>query len=286
MSATRAGEVRAGDVRAGDARPIGVFDSGVGGLSILRALRARLPAERFVYVADAAHAPYGERSDAFLRERSSALAKMLTEEHGAKLVVVACNTATAASIPHLRTQFADIPFVGVEPAVKPAASRTRTGRVGVMATRSTLASGKFKSLLAILPADIEFVLQPCDGLANAIELGNAARVQALCERYVGEMGPFGTSKGEIDTLVLGCTHYPFAAAQLQALVGPSVTQLEPGEPVARQAAAMLAERGVATTAKADTGTSAAEGSLLLRSTAADPSLHDSLQDFARRVLQS
>ena len=150
-------------------QPIGVFDSGVGGLSVLRALRQALPREKFVYVSDAGHAPYGERDVAHVLARSVAVGGYLVQSHQVKALVVACNTATAAAIAALRARYPDLPIVGVEPALKPAAARSRTAVVGVLATRSTLASEKFQALLQAQPAQVRFVLQACDGLAAAIE---------------------------------------------------------------------------------------------------------------------
>ncbi len=227
--------------------PIGVFDSGVGGLSVLQALRNELPHERFVYFSDNAWAPYGERSAAFIAERSLAIATHLLEQHGIKALVVACNTATAAAIELLRQQLPHLQLVGIEPAIKPAAQRSHTGRVGVMGTRGTLGSARFARLLASLPPQVQCVLQPCDGLALAIEQAalqphdEAARaaVQALCQRYTQAMGRFGRQAGEIDTLVLGCTHYVFAQEHLRALVGPDVQLLDTGVPVARHTRRLL-----------------------------------------------
>jgi glutamate racemase len=224
--------------------PVGVFDSGVGGLSILRALRQELPAERFVYLADSGFAPYGERGDSFVVERVRAVAQRLLDEHAIKALVVACNTATAAAIHLLREQLPGLPIVGVEPALKPALALTRTGRIGVMATRGTLASAKFRALHQSLDFQADFVLQPCDGLADAIEGNDAARIQDLCRKYTREMGSFGAEEGEIDTLVLGCTHYPFARDTLQALVGTEVKMVDTGEPVARQAHRLLEAAGL------------------------------------------
>lgn len=228
-------------------RPIGVFDSGVGGLSILRALRAELPNEDFIYVSDSAHAPYGERDDAHVTGRSRALAMELMQRE-VKALVVACNTATAAAIHLLRAEIPVIPIVGVEPALKPAVLASHTKRIGVMATRGTLGSAKFRALLDSLAGQAEFVLQPCDGLADAIEqqvsTGDAAGVAALCALHVGAMGRFGAADGSIDTLVLGCTHYPFAQTHIAALVGPDVRMIETGEPVARQTRRLLEERGL------------------------------------------
>ena len=216
---------------------IGVFDSGIGGHSVLRALRAQLPGESFTYFADTEHAPYGERDEAFVAQRALAITRRLVDEDGAKLVVVACNTATAAAIHLLRDAFPQISFVGVEPPLKPALALTRTGQVGVMATRGTLASAKFRALHGSLAASgVHFILQPCDGLAHAIETGDPLRVRRLCEEYVGAI----RRQGDIDTLVLGCTHYALVDDVLQAVAGENMRLVEPGLPVARRVAALLA----------------------------------------------
>jgi glutamate racemase len=225
-------------------RPIGVFDSGVGGLSILRALRAELPQEDFVYFSDAGHAPYGEKDERFVSERSLAIALDLLERHRIKGLVVACNTATAAAVHLLRARHAQLPVVGVEPALKPAAASTRTGHVAVLATRGTLASAKFRSLLDSLTGQAEFQLVPCDGLAAAIEADDRARIAALCERYTRELCGFGTAAGEIDTVVLGCTHYPFATDVFRELLGEHVQLVETGQPVARQTRRLLEQQGL------------------------------------------
>lgn len=225
-------------------RPIGVFDSGIGGLSILRALRSALPAERMVYLADAAHAPYGERDTTFVAMRTLALGRTLVDQHGCKLLVVACNTATAAAVEALRAAVPGIPVVGVEPALKPAAQATRTGRVVVFATRGTLASERLQRLHASLASHVRFTLQPCDGLAAAIEADDAAAIERLCMTYVQASGPFGTQTGTADTLVLGCTHYSFAAPVLQRLAGAQVQLLDTGPAVARQAHRLLQSAGL------------------------------------------
>ena len=234
--------------------PIGVFDSGIGGLSVLRALRAALPAERFVYLADSGHAPCGERDDAFVARRTYTLARYLVQQHGAKAIVVACNTATAVAMDGLRARYPDLAIIGVEPALKPAASATRTGQVAVMATRGTVASARFSRLLSSMPGTAQFRVQACDGLASAIEAEVASSAEddsrahahtvALCERYLQSLGPFGNVAGEADTLVLGCTHYVFAEAALRGLLGAQVTILSTGEPVARQTQRLLAAQGL------------------------------------------
>lgn len=236
--------------------PIGVFDSGVGGLSVLRALLAAMPHERFVYLADSAHAPYGERGDAYVAARTHAITQYLCEQHGIKALVVACNTATAAAIHEVRSSHPTLPLVGLEPAIKPALAVTKTGHVGVIGTRGTLTSAKFGKLMASLAGQAQFVVQPCDGLAHAIERSvalpmaapdspvDATETGALCARYIEAMGSFGTAAGQMDTLVLGCTHYIFVAHELRALVGPDVQFIETGEPVARQTRRLLEAAGL------------------------------------------
>ncbi len=216
-----------------------MFDSGIGGLSILKALRAELPCEDFVYVADSGHAPYGERDDAFVVERARAITAYLIAQHNIQALVIACNTATAAAIHWLRQQHPDLPIVGVEPALKPAVAQSQTRRIGVMATRGTLDSTKFRTLLASLAGQADFICQPCDGLADAIERADTEKTIALCANYTKAMGQFGIEDGQIDTLVLGCTHYPFARDPLVTLLGPGVRLIDNGEPVARQTRRLL-----------------------------------------------
>lgn len=220
-------------------RPIGVFDSGIGGLSILGALRAELPFENFVYIADSGHAPYGERDGAHVIARSRAITAHLRAEYGIKALVIACNTATAAAVHLLRAEHPDLALIGVEPALKPALAQSQTRRIGVMATRSTLGSAKFRTLMESLASQADFVCQPCDGLADAIERDETTKIIALCDHYTWTMGRFGNKTGQLDTLVLGCTHYPFAGEHLTAIVGPEVLLIDNGEPVARQTRRML-----------------------------------------------
>ncbi len=229
------------------ASPIGVFDSGIGGLSILQSLQTALPAEHFVYWADSGHAPYGEKTDLFVRQRSLAIAKHLIEQHHIKALVVACNTATAAAIHELRAQYPHLILIGVEPALKPALQISQTGHIGVIGTRGTLASDKFHRLLTSLHDQAQFTVQACDGLALAIEQSTHAtfgtqaseRIRELLHTYTHAMGTFGTAPGQMDTLVLGCTHYVFAERQLRELLGPDIHLVSTGEPVARQTRRLL-----------------------------------------------
>lgn len=227
-------------------RPIGVFDSGIGGLSVLAALRAELPHERFVYLADTAHAPYGERGDAYVIERSRAITDSLRSEYRIKALVVACNTATAAAIHVLRAQHPGLPLIGVEPALKPAVAQSTTRRIAVLATRGTLDSLKFRALLASLHDQAEFSLVPCDGLADAIERHDVASIALLSTRYIAAAGDFGAAPGQLDTLVLGCTHYPFISRELRRHTGEAVQFIDTGGPVAQQTRRLLALAGLLT----------------------------------------
>jgi glutamate racemase len=211
------------------ARPVGVFDSGVGGLSVLRAIRQELPHEHLVYVGDSGCAPYGDRPTAFVTARATAMTQFLVE-HDAKAVVVACNTATAVSVNTLRQRF-DLPIVAIEPAVKPAASRTRSGVVGVLATTGTVSSPNMAKLLASYRTDVEFLIQPCPGLADQVEKGELAsdETRALVQRYVRPLMDKGA-----DVLVLGCTHYPFLRRLIEEIAGPAVDVIDPATAVARE----------------------------------------------------
>ena len=224
-------------------KTIGVFDSGVGGLSVLQALLSELPGARFVYAADSAHAPYGERTAQDVSELTHRVAAVLRAQHGIDALVVACNTATAHAIDALRLQYPDMPIVGVEPALKPAAALSRTGHIGVLATRGTLGSARFArlrdKLMAASPRPLQFHCQPCDGLADAIERHDQPAVQALCERYVNEVTHKAGGPNAIDTLVLGCTHYPFAMHELSRLCGPNVSLVDTGVAVARRTREVL-----------------------------------------------
>ena len=220
-------------------KPVGVFDSGVGGLSVLQALRQELPHEHFLYVGDSRCAPYGDRSAAFVVERAITITEFLLTQ-GVKAVVVACNTATAVAAESLRARFA-IPIVAIEPAVKPAASRTRSRVVGVLATTGTLSSPNMGKLLASYGSDVEFVIQPCPGLADQVEKGELAseETRALVKRYVRPI----IDKGG-DIVVLGCTHYPFLRPLIQEVAGPAVEVIDPATPVARELRRRLESAGL------------------------------------------
>ncbi len=224
-------------------KTVGVFDSGVGGLSVLRALLAELPGTRFVYAADSAHAPYGERTAQDVSARTHRITAQLREQHGIDALVVACNTATAHAIDDLRKAYPEMPIVGVEPALKPAAALSRSGGIGVLATRGTLQSARFAQLrdrlVATAPRPLQFSCQPCDGLAAAIERHDLPTIEALGTRYVQALLQSPHGSPPIDTLVLGCTHYPFAAELLGRLCGPDVTLVDTGVPVARRTREVL-----------------------------------------------
>lgn len=216
-----------------------VFDSGVGGLSVLRHIRALLPAEELLYLGDSGNAPYGDRSPEWIEARSLQLSAWLVAR-GAKAIVVACNTATAAASTALRARFT-IPVVAMEPAVKPAAAATHSGVVGVLATTGMLESARFAALLDRFAAGIEVVAQPCPGLVEQIERGelDTAATRALVAGFVRPLLARGA-----DTIVLGCTHYPFVREAISAAAGPDVTLIETGGAVARQLQRRLADEGL------------------------------------------
>ena len=226
--------------------PIGVFDSGVGGLSVLRHIRTQLPQEHLMYFADAGFAPYGEKAERAVLARALAIADFLVRR-GAKALVVACNTATVAAIKILRDHYPALTIVGVEPGLKPAAALTRNGKVGVLATDGTLAGEKFLRLREQIggASDAEFLLQGCAGLADRIEQGelDSAATIAMLERYIAPLLDQG-----VDTLVLGCTHYPFVQDAIEAIVKRLGTQpvllVDTGAAVARQLARRLEAAGL------------------------------------------
>ena len=217
--------------------PIGVFDSGVGGLSVAREIRRRLPSERLLYFADNAFCPYGGRPLEEIRERSLEVVGELVGR-GAKLVVVACNTASGAALEALRERY-PLPIVGLEPAVKPAVQRTRVGRVGVLATAGTLRSDRFHRLIDTHAGSVEVLRRASPELVELVEAGRISGPEV--EGFLAEtLRPL--KEAGIDTLVLGCTHYPFLRDAISRVMGPEVEILDSGEAVARQVERVLAER--------------------------------------------
>ena len=218
------------------ASAIGVFDSGVGGLSVLKHIRAQLPSVPLLYVADSGHVPYGDKTQDYIRDRSLVLTEFLVRQ-GAGAVVIACNTATAAAAAPLRARF-ELPIVAMEPAVKPAVTATRTGVVGVLATVGTLESARFAALLEQYAGDVEIVMQACPGLVEQVEAGEltSTTTRELVARYTRPLLERGA-----DTIVLGCTHYPFLKPVIVELVGPDVHLIDTGEAVARQVVRRLPE---------------------------------------------
>lgn len=210
--------------------PVGFFDSGVGGLSVLQAARRILPHENLIYFADSAHCPYGSKSSDFVRERALAITGFLLAR-GAKAVVVACNSASEAALELLRLTFPALEIIGVEPAVKVAQSLSKNKKIGVLATALTLKGGRFSRLLENFSAGMEVYTQPVAGLVERIEAGGAddAPTTAILKKNLRPL----LKKG-IDTLVLGCTHYPLLKDHIAALCGPQVEVIDTGEPVARQ----------------------------------------------------
>jgi len=219
--------------------PIGVFDSGVGGLSVLRAIRAQLPNDDLLYVADSKHMPYGERDANFIHKRCHHVAQFLCQQP-VKALVVACNTASVVAIDSLRDQF-NIPIVGIEPAIKPAASVTRSGVVGVLATSRTLQSLGVARLCELYAKNVEMILMPCPGFVEKIEKAEfySNETRDLLDGFIAPL-----LKANADTIVLGCTHYPFVRELIESMVGNQVTIVEPGAAVARQLVNRLSELGL------------------------------------------
>jgi glutamate racemase len=226
--------------------PVGIFDSGVGGLSVLRHIQAQLPHEHLLYFADTAFAPYGDKPEHVLIERILGVAAFLVAR-GVKALVVACNTATIAAVRILRERYPDMPIVGVEPGLKPGAASTRNGTVGVLATERTLAGEKFLLLRdqIVEATGARFLLQSCVGLADQIEFGEpgSPALDAMLERYIAPLLAQGA-----DTLVLGCTHYPLVQASIEHVIrrhtDGAVKLIDTGDAVARQLARLLEAAGL------------------------------------------
>lgn len=219
---------------------IGVFDSGLGGISVLHEIRRLLPAESLIYIADSAHVPYGEKSPEFIVQRSLAISEFLLAQP-VKAIVVACNTATAAAVIELRQRWPDLLIVGMEPAVKPAVQASRLGKIGVLATTGTLRSARFAALLERYASTVEVMTQACPGLVELIEAGelDSPRTAAVLAGYVEPLLAV-----DCDTLILGCTHYPLLKPLLQRLVPAHVRLIDTGEAVARRLQSELGKRGL------------------------------------------
>ena len=220
---------------SGESRSIGVFDSGVGGLSVLSAIRQQLPHEPIIYFGDQAHVPYGQRPMEEVRKFSDSITRFLLKQKS-KLIVVACNTASAAALHSLRRNFPYIDFVGMEPAVKPAAESTQTGVVGVLATPATFQGELYASVVERFANNVVLLQDTCPGLVQQIEAGelNTKKTRAILDNALLPM----LKKG-IDTVVLGCTHYPFVIPLIKEIVGPRVRVIDPAPAIARQVSRLL-----------------------------------------------
>ncbi|HEX7394127.1 MAG TPA: glutamate racemase [Anaerolineaceae bacterium] len=219
--------------------PIGIFDSGVGGLSVLRAIRQQMPSQPVIYFADQDHVPYGLRSLEEVRAFSEAITRFLLDQ-GTSLIVVACNTASAAALHFLRGVFPAVPFIGMEPAIKPAAETTRSGVVGVLATPATFQGSLYASVVERFAQGVTILQDTCPGLVAEIERGclSGLETHAILEHALLPMLAQG-----IDTVVMGCTHYPFVIPLIAEIAGPGVRVIDPAPAVARQTGRLLAQHG-------------------------------------------
>jgi glutamate racemase len=210
--------------------PIGIFDSGLGGLSVLREIQSVLPHHPYLYIADSAHVPYGDKSPEFIIERCLHLASGLWDR-GCQAVVIACNTATAAAASTLRQHWPDRIIIGMEPAVKPAVAASKSGRIGILATVGTLRSATFAALLDRFAQHVQVTVQPAPGLVELVEKGDlhSPAARDLVTSFVTPL-----LAAQVDTIVLGCTHYPFLKDLIQAAAGPDITLIDTGSAVAQQ----------------------------------------------------
>jgi glutamate racemase len=221
-------------------KPIAIFDSGAGGLSVLKAIQAQHPHEDLLYLADQAHVPYGRREMAEIRHFSESITRYFLAQ-GAKMIVVACNTASAAALHYLRDVFPNVPFVGMEPAVKPAAEHTHSGVVGVLATPATFQGALYASVVERFASDVTILQNTCPGLVEQIEAGNfegGDTERILRSALEPMLSPTNDPDG-IDTVVLGCTHYPFVIPQIKQIVGEGVRVIDPAPAIARQVGRLL-----------------------------------------------
>jgi glutamate racemase len=214
---------------------IGIFDSGVGGLSVLREIRNQIPDSPIIYLGDQFHVPYGSRELEEVYSLSKVISQFLLDL-GAHIIVVACNTASAAALYRLREEFPDTPFVGMEPAVKPAAEKTHTGKVGVLATPATFQGRLYNSVVERFAKNVRIYQNTCSGLVKEIEKGNFSGIET---RNILENALFPMLENEIDSVVLGCTHYPFVIPLIKEIVGPDVTVIDPAPAVAKQTMRIL-----------------------------------------------
>jgi len=221
---------------------IGIFDSGSGGLSVYRELKKLLPQERYLYFSDNAHCPYGEKTAEYIQDRARTITDFLLEK-GADIIVVACNTATAAAIATLRAEYPEVPFIGMEPAVKPAALGTKSGVIGVLATAGTLKGSKYLHTRGRFEDNVRIVEHVGEGFVELVEAGQLDGKQAE-ETVRASLQPL-LDKGA-DIIVLGCTHYPFLQPVIERLAGPSVQVIDPAPAVARQTLHILQEKGIPT----------------------------------------
>ena len=220
--------------------PIGIFDSGVGGLSVLRAIRKQMPEESVIYFGDQGHIPYGLRPMEQIRDFSEAITKFLLLQN-AKIIVVACNTASAAALKYLREKYPDVSFVGMEPAVKPASEHTQTGKVGVLATPATFQGALYASVVERFANGVELLQDTCPGLVQEVERGNLSGEEP--HRILNE-ALIPMLEKNIDTVVLGCTHYPFVIPLIEEIVGENVRVIDPAPAVAKQARRVLETNGL------------------------------------------
>jgi glutamate racemase len=220
--------------------PIGVFDSGVGGLSVLREVRALMPNENIIYFGDQGHVPYGPRPMEQIQDFSEGITRFLLAQQ-AKIIVVACNTASAAALTYLRQTFPDVQFVGMEPAVKPAAEKTQTGKVGVLATPATFQGALYASVVERFANGVELFQNTCSGLVQQIEMGNLDGDET---RKILENALHPMLEKNIDTVVLGCTHYPFVIPLIEKIVGEKVRVIDPAPAVAKQVKRLLEAGGM------------------------------------------
>lgn len=215
--------------------PVGVFDSGIGGLTVLKAIRQELHSENYIYVADQAHVPYGSKSKKDILAYSLGIARFLREK-SCKLIVVACNTASAAALHELRDQFPEIPIVGMEPAVKPAAEHSRTGVVGVLATPSTFEGELYNSVVSRFAKGSKILKDTCPGLVEEIEAGNENSTES---RKILEQALLPMVANGLDSIVLGCTHYAFAIDVIKEIVGNKVEIFNPAPAIAKRVSELL-----------------------------------------------